>query len=1816
MRLLGLIFTITILLLLGNNKAQGQLIGKFAITDLSGNEQVDGCAPFIAFFSDSSTINGNPVPYRSITNGDAYNSHRWSAGYGGVGGTSTLYDPTFAYSSAGNYTVTLIVTHNGVNYDTVTRNIDIYPQPVVKFKVSDTSGCNPLTVTFCDTSTGNVSWTWDTGDGYIYTDSCFTHTYRLSGSGQNCFSVTLIATNQFGCSNSLTKNNYVCIDLPPVPDFTSPDTLLCDSPFVAQFIDLSTFNNPVTYNWSFGGVTTSTQANPTVTFPAATNTYNVRLTVRDTACGTQRSIQKVNYIKTSFVKASFTADKDTICEGDTVQFTSNISGVTTGVSWTFGPPGATASTANPRHVYNTPGLWSVTLSVNGTNGCVVDTTITDMILVRPRPTVDFTSSPTVSCQAPFQVSFNEQAGTNIASYLWYFERPSLAFFTNQANPTYTYNSPGNYGVSLTVTDIYGCTNSIIKNNYIQIAPTIVDFQMDTTEGCVPVNVAFTDNSSSPEPIIAWTWDFGDGSATVNGRNVSHSYTTPGTYDACLTITTQSGCTGMRCYQVSAGVTPTASFNFSPDTVCTDVPVVFNNTSSATANTYDWNFGDGQTDGTRDPDDHVYETPGTYTIELEIGYNGCKHDTSDIIVVEGADANFDFDLDCSGSGYVEFENTSVGGDIFDWDFGDNTANSNLFEPTHTYASSGNYEVTLTVTDTASGCVSEETDSIKVSVGNASFTNNRSSGCAPLRVNFNSTSQGNSLTYNWNFGDPASGAANTSVNRNVAHTYQAPGQYTVSLIITDINGCTDTIVKPTLITVSDVTADFTGSPLIACIPSDSSTPGPPVTFTDQSVNNGNGPLSYLWYFGNNTTSTLQNPSAVYNNGGNYNIALVVTNGDGCTDSIMKPAYVEMRQPKANFRIPFNLYCAGQSIRFNDISLGANLTYFWDFGDPNTNADTSLSSNPLYTFNDTGSYDITLVVTDNAGCKDSIVKQNAVNISVPELQFVADDTFRYCPPHVVNFTNFANLDTAQVDSVRWDFGDNSGSSVFEPSHIYTRAGLFTVCLKVFFANGCKDSLCYPDYVNIGGVVGDITLDPDTGCVPLRVGISPNVTSAAATQILLTGDGNVVVDSSDTVYHTYTNPGEYIPSFVLIDTQIPACQYVLTADDTIRVDSVVADFGFDIDTVCQKEPITFSDSSSTILGRPIVAWNWDFGDGTTDTVQNPTHSFNSSGIKTVTLTSYSVYGCSDSVVKQIYVLTSPTAGYTVSDSIGCDDLQVTFTDTSVAGDAPILSWFWDFGDTTLTNDTFAGQNTPPYFYADTGLYYSSLIVADTNGCMDTAVTLIGVFPSPPGIASADTLSICFEDTIVLMGDTGYAAYDWTPGIWLNDSTVAQPKAFPSDSTLYTLLTTDSVGCSTLDSVFINVNPLPQLNVFPSPDTTICWRDSAQLTAVGTGIAYQWNPIDGLSDPNSRTPRAAPDSTTEYTVYTVDGRGCTQNDTLTVIVNRFNTKFSSNRVCLGDPTTFIDRSLGTDLQVVDWYWDFGVTTDISDTSIIFNPVYQYADSGVYDVTLVVFDVNGCSDTLVKPVQVDYPFVAEAFYDSIICYGESIELLATGGDTVNWKPEVSLDDPHSFTPIATPEATVTYTADVANGVCPFNEASVTVTVIPTPTVNTIDDTEILLGSDITLSTSISSIDTFYWQPIDSLDCDTCISPITSPMATTQYIVTVIDEYGCTNADTVLITVDESCSEDQIFVGNGFTPNGDGTNDKAYARLLGLKKMYFYRIFDRWGELVFETNDPGEGWDGKNKGGKQLNSGVYVYVVEAECFSGQKLMKTGNVTLIK
>ncbi|MDX2003384.1 MAG: PKD domain-containing protein [Chitinophagales bacterium] len=1806
---------LSLLLSFGFLKTKAQLVADFGILNFSNTEISSGCAPLITFLSDSSTINGAPVPYRSISGGNAYNSHQWFFGNGNV---STLYRPSNLYT-AGTYNITLVVTNNGVNYDTVVQTLTVNPEPVVNFTVDVRDGCDPLVVNFCDSSTNTASIVADMGDGTLYFDSCFSHTFtRNNLTGQNCFSITWVATSTFGCSKSLTRNNFICIDLPPIADFYADQAVVCDSPYIVSFHDSSYSINTLTYSWQFGDGGISTLKDPVHTY-ADTGNYTVTLIVTDTSCNLADTIIKPNYIRLKKGSVAFSLSDSSICAGEQTSFFAITEGNIDSLFWSFGVSGLRPSNDTVRQTFSTAGSYSITLTGTNTAGCVYDTTLTNILVVHPRPSVNFTASQSSSCQAPFTANFTGTSNGAIVWWVWAFDYPANPPGSTNSTPgpnaSYTYNAPGAYDVRLTVVSDYGCMDSIVKPNYINIAPTVVSFSTDTTQGCVPLPIQFTNTSTSPDPIISWVWDFGDATPIANGPNQNHTYTVPGTYNACLSIITTTGCRGFACRQINTGLAPTASFSANPLTVCVNEPISFFNTSTGNITGQLWDFGNSTTDPSITPAPYAYDDPGNYTITLTVNDNGCSDDTSVAVIVNDPKADFTYTTSCQNAGTYQFTDASINADTYFWDFGDSQTSTQQ-NPLHTYTQTGTYTVTLTVTNFTTGCTAVKTVTLTVSVFNVDWTANRYNGCAPLTVNFSSLATGNGLILLWDFGDIYNPGTNTSRQPNVAHTYTEPGTYTVSLFAVDADSCTATKVRVDTINVSGAAVDFTASPNAGCLPS-SGLGSVPVQFNDISIPVGAAAIvSQVWDFGALPNGFGPSPIHNYVTAGTYDVKLTVTNDLGCVTSRTKPQLINIFQPRASFNTGLNLYCPGQPIQFSNTSTGANLTYRWNFGDPNTNADTSALRNPQYVYNDTGLYNATLWVTDAYGCRDSFTLVPTIRIDIPSLRFVADDTFRYCPPHIVNFSNFANLDTVNVRRVYWDFGDNSYSTLFNPSHIYNQAGLFTVKVVVEFVNGCIDSLIYPDYINVGGVVGNITVVPDTGCVPLDVCFDANTDGSATSCYWLfgNGDGQLICDS---VCYTYNQPGYYLPGVILVDGQNPACQYILPYDDTIWVDTVFANFTFSSDSVCQVAPVQFNDSSYTLLGKDIVRWEWDFGDGQTDTVQNPVHFYYQDGTMNVTLRAYSEYGCFSEVVKTIFVLKRPEALFTVDDSVGCEILTAIFRDSSIAGDGMVDYWRWDFGDYRATNDTSLLQNPGAYFYGDTGIYYPTLIVEDDNGCRDTSTRLIGVYPNPNGISGADSIEICIYDTIRLQGDSSYVFWDWTPGIWLSDSTIAQPLAYPQATTMYTLLTRDRYGCETLDSITIIVNPLPTLTVSPSPDTIICFGDTIQLSATGSGIAYLWSPNEGLSDEFIPNPLASPRRTITYQVYTVDSNACNTTDTVKIHVNVFHTYWEGERVCLGDSTDFVDISTASDFPITQWNWNFDdPTSGIANSSTDRNPSHFYADSGIYRVELILTDLNGCTDTLAQPIRVDHPALPIAGPDTIVCFGNSVQLFSSGGEMVYWWPPSGLDNPNTYNPVASPSISTIYIAHLTNGVCPYDTAHAVVEVVPTPLL-TIDDTyDILRGSSITLNAGIERGNTIVWTPADSLSCTTCTNPIANPLESIIYTVTVTDTFGCTNTKQVAVNVDSKCSEDQIFVGNGFTPNNDGINDVAYARLYGLKGLKYFRIFDRWGALMFETRNESEGWEGKNKNGQQLNSGVYVYVVEAECFNGKTIVKTGNVTLIK
>jgi len=482
------------------------------------------------------------------------------------------------------------------------------------------------------------------------------------------------------------------------------------------------------------------------------------------------------------------------------------------------------------------------------------------------PTAAFTSSAAFGCIGQSINFTNNSVGGSIFSSLWTFGDGGSS---TSNNPSYIYNTPGIYTVSLTVSGPYG-SNTLTMVNMITVGqPPTADFSATPVSGQIPLAVNFTDLSTG-DP-LGWFWDFGDGTPIDHSQHPVHIFPNPGSYTITLTVGNNCGpSTPMikhNYIQATPPPPPVASFTTSDTVSCGPLMVNFTDTSTGTIGQWDWDFGNGQMSSEQNPMHMFDPMPDPYTVTLTVTGPGGQ-DTlvkqNHILVLDLPFAHFSMS-DTTGIAPLTVDFTDLSGmpESWAWDFGGDGTSSET-NPSHTFNNAGTYQVLLTV----SNMCGVDTTSLNVVVTNpaapvANFTANTTSGCKPLAVAFTDSSTGTITSWSWNFGD-----GTTSTAQNPNHTYTSEGLYDVSLQVTGPGG-NHTKTVTGMITV-------TGPPTAAFSVSDTLLTGPfDVTFTDLSTGS---PVSWLWNFGDSVTDTLQNPVHTYTADGTYTVTLVATNACG--------------------------------------------------------------------------------------------------------------------------------------------------------------------------------------------------------------------------------------------------------------------------------------------------------------------------------------------------------------------------------------------------------------------------------------------------------------------------------------------------------------------------------------------------------------------------------------------------------------------------------------------------------------------------------------------------------------------------------------------------------------------------------------------------------------------------------------------------------------------------------------------------------------------------------------------------------------------------
>ncbi len=1310
-----------------------------------------GCSPLIVNFQDLSS--GNPT------------SWKWDFGNGN---TSTLKNPTATYFTPGKYTVTLTVT-NAAGTNTLTRSqlIIVYEAPIVKFNASPVTGCLPLNVQFNDSSSAgtgntNISWLWDFGDGTTSASQNPLHQYTTSGN----FTIVLKITNDKGCSKVLAKSSFIQVSPGITPGFTNTQVAVCKPPAPVSFTNTSSGPGTLNYLWDFGDGASSNATSPTHTY-TTTGLYSVTLIVTNNT-GCVDTLTKKDLVAVGSYATSFSAP-DTVCINNPVSFTNNSLPPPSSASWSFGD-GTASSVMNPVKTFNTSGTFPVKL-INNYNSCL--DSITKNIVVLPLPVPNFTAPVAGACTVPFTVNFQDQS-TNAATWLWNFGDGATS---TAQNPVHIYNNFGSYDVTLIVTNTFGCRDSITKKGFIKIqAPKVTVPGLPAT-GCIPYTINPVANITTPDMVTSYLWNFGDG-ATSTAQNPSHTYTVKGTYTVSLVITTSTGCTDTLTIPgaVKVGTLPTVNFTANPTTVCAFQPVQFTDLSS-NVDQWSWNFGDGSSSGSQNPL-HTYTKPGIFTVSLTGSNNGCPVTVvkNNYITVNPPVANFTFTPNCANRFQFSFTDNSTGALTWLWSFGDGTTSA-LQNPVHDFPALGTYSVSLTVTNGT--CSNTYTTNVFSIHERPDFTASPPVLCRGAQTVLQATSMNlsNIVNYYWNTGDGFQNYGPASLS----HIYPNSGNYNVSLVTTDINGCHDTASKPNFIRVNGPKANFTATNTGGC-------KGLVTTFNDLSTTDGvHAIIKWHWDFGDGTVQdyTTGPFTHTYNTPGRFSVTLTVTDASGCLDSLSKSNLIIATNPKADFTSADTLSCPGATVSFQNTSQSLfPYTSLWNFGNGNISA----LQNPGNVYTVTGNYTITLRITDSLGCSDSIARPAFIRISKPAASFTVNDSVSSCIPLQVNFTNTSQY----YSSVLWTFGTDGNSTLNNPTHYFGLPGTYPVSLVITSPGGCVDS-AKKNIILYDTSGASIKYSPLAGCNPQSVSFHAFTTNQF-TYLWDFGDGNTQITSTPDVSHVYTTFGNFSPGVILQD---PAgCLIPVKGADTVHIVGSKANFGLDKKLLCDSGWVNFTDS--TTFNDPIVGWNWNFGDGSTSILQNPSHHYASAGNYSVSLITQTQAGCRDtaSFKNVLKIVQSPLVAIE-GDSVACVLSTLQQQGIFLRNDTSAVNWIWNFPN----NNSSTLQNPPAQLYTVPGNFVISAIATNSSGCSDTAKKNITINPLP-AINMPGTITILSGSSVTIPATYSPNVYNWqwSPVTGLSCTGCPQPVAGPKFNTTYTVAALDSNGCRNTASVNIIV--------------------------------------------------------------------------------------------------------------------------------------------------------------------------------------------------------------------------------------------------------------------------------------------------------------------------------------------------------------------------------------------------------------------------------
>lgn len=1230
---------------------------------------------------------------------------------------------------------------------------------------------------------------------YNYNDNNRTATivnpsYTYKNDGSHLVSLTVSTAD--GCYSQASKTIYTDpFSIKISARNPSSYSGLCES-FTTTFYAES--NQKIkSYSWNFGDGQTSTQAEPTHTFPATAKSYNVTLTyVSENGCtGKITSSDVINQPDVTIgYKNSTGSAGNGNCGSFTMTLFARSKETIQNYSWNFGD-GTTSTAAEPTHTFSLIGDLLVTLNYTTQNGCTGQALLPVKVYDNPKIT-NFTATPTTVC-ANTDVLFSATATGKVNTWAWEFGDSYTGFGQRSSH---SYFKDGVYDVKLTASNGLCPDNTMEKKGYITVLLTPSTSIQNITNTCEGIRGLITATHKTTNATNI-TWNFGDGqTATVSSStpSITHTYAATGTYMVRLTAT--NGQCSVNSYDYVAYVllkqNPVLSFDKTE--VCLNAPINYNITGLVKSpaeysysNSYyfdKWESGNGSQfngyyynnidGGYWKKDAKGTLTPYQYVddkIRAIINNNlGCK-DTTNYATVKIKNTKAGFQIlnnqKCFESLSITFKDTSKTYystiKMWEWNFGDGQYQrvTQGGQVTHTYASPGTYTATLTITDECNN-TSYALQQVQINGIKAVFSPSQTLTGVDNDIYFNNYSLnvgGYNPTYSWKFGDDA-----TSVDFSPSHTYLKPGIYNVTLLAEDkAAGCNSSATQTVKINCPQ--AIFSVSQANIGVNNN-------VYFYNYSGYTSNK-TKYKWDFGDGVSSTDYNATHTYTSPGSYTITLFVWDpATSCDTSIMQKE-IKTYCPVASFSLSAtNIGLNASLYSYNSSTYTSSKTqYEWDFGDEKTSSDYS----PSHVYTTPGTYTVKLTVKDVlAQCSNTISQTVTVKAFTFSQSYISGNG---CAPLLAQFTNI----TTNYNYVSWDFGDGfTAGNINNPSHVYEKPGTYIVKLSVYSSGGLNGT--YIDSVIVKKPVST-TMEASI----LDICRDQTVTLTASESALPSalwdfGDGTLVNLANNNASHKYATPGVYKPALLVQNTDGCPSSTRLTEKINVRPDPSI--------TITPAAPILCKGKS--------IQLNANASKGI-EFVWTPAKNLDNAATATpiaspLNSTTYTVkvtddIGCSNTSSISIFVA-QPISVKVTADTPVCANRTLQMNASGA------YTYKWINTTTGLNRTDIASPILTPYasdVYTVAGF--------DQYNCFsDTAHIPVRVVPLPVVEAGPKNTEVLAGSSVQLsaIGSSDIVKWEWSPYNYLNCTNCPNPISNVLNDITYTLTVKNKEGCSVSDNMEI----------------------------------------------------------------------------------------------------------------------------------------------------------------------------------------------------------------------------------------------------------------------------------------------------------------------------------------------------------------------------------------------------------------------------------